>query len=88
MYSASVVGVDPLEHAGQRAFVVRDGDEVDVIRHQAVGKDRDSVVDREFTQEVEVEQAVLVAVKDLLSIVSALRDMMRESGCTGSCVSR
>ncbi len=50
-----------------------------VIGHQAVRLERNAVVRQELCQQSQIEAAVFVAVKDLLSIVTTLGDMVRKS---------
>ena len=64
-------------HGGR---ILRHGDEMYMIRHQAIAEQSQSIVSRELGEELEVEPAILVTIKDLLSVVSALRDMMRDTG--------
>ena len=77
---ARVLAVQALEGAGERVVAVRDGDQVDVVGHQAVAQDRQAVVPGVIGQEIEVELVVLGPEKGLLAIVAALCDVVRQSG--------
>jgi hypothetical protein len=77
---ARVLAVQALEGAGKRVVAMRDGDQVDVVGHQAVAQDRQAVVPRVIGQEIEVELVVFGPEKGLLTIVAALRDVVRQPG--------
>ena len=52
-----------------------------MIRHEAVSLKRHAVVREEFGEHCQVKLAVLVTMEDLFLVVSALGDVVGESGC-------
>jgi len=56
------------------------GDHMDVIWHEAVGLDADSVVTRVRLEHRKVKAAIGVAEEDPLTVVAAMADVVRESG--------
>ena len=52
---------------------------MNVIRHQAVAKQRDAVALRAFAESFEIETPVVVEQEDVLAIVAPLRDVMRHT---------
>jgi hypothetical protein len=64
---------------------VRNGDEVDMGGHQAVGPDLDLVDTAPLRHELEVRSVILIAKKSLLAAVSPLRDVVRQARCDNSC---
>ena len=57
---------------------------MNVIRHQAVAKQRDAVALRAFAESFEIETPVVVEQEDVLAIVAPLRDVMRHTRQTRS----
>ena len=66
-----------LEGAGERALVPWDGDQVDVVRHQAVAEDVEGVIARLAAERLEVEEPIGVGAEDGDAVVAALGDVMR-----------
>ena len=67
------------EGAGKRIGPLGDRHQMNVIRHQAVAKQRDAVALRAFAESFEIETPVVVEQEDVLAIVAPLRDVMRHT---------
>ena len=67
------------EGAGKRIGPLGDRNQMNVIRHQAVAKQRDAVALRAFAESFEIETPVVVEQEDVLAIVAPLRDVMRHT---------
>lgn len=63
----------------------RNGDQVDVIGHQAVGPDLDPALPARLGHQVEIRDVVLVAEKRLLPTVPPLGNVMRITRYNHSC---
>ena len=85
MAAAAVEAVEALgveavgfaEGEGERALVLRHGDQVDVVRHQAVAEDVEGVIARLAAERLEVEEPIGVGAKNGYAVVAALGDVMR-----------
>jgi hypothetical protein len=64
------------ERPAQRLRAIGDEDEMDVVRHQAIGPDGDALLAALARQEVAIEFVVLVGEKHPLAPIAALRHMM------------
>jgi len=73
---AGVVGVRGPKCVGHRIGAFRDGDEVNVVGHEAIGEDAEVGVRVKLAEEVEVEGVVAVVEEDLLAAVAALGDVV------------
>lgn len=80
MQSARVVAVGTLERKRQTPPVVRRGNQMHVIRHQAICFQGNTVARQELGNQRHVKPPVLVAIKDPLSTFSALGYVMRNPG--------
>jgi hypothetical protein len=88
MAAASVQAVDVLrvnpmcsaDRPGEGIGSSRDGDEMDVIVHQAVAEDGDAVAGALVGEELQVGAAVVIDEEDVLAIVAPLREMMWKTG--------
>ncbi len=60
------------EGAGKRIGPLGDRNQMNVIRHQAVAKQRDAVALRAFAESFEIETPVVVEQEDILAIVARL----------------
>ena len=67
------------EGAGKRIGPLGDRHQMNVIRHQAVAKQRNAVALRAFAESFEIETPVVVEQEDVLAIVAPLRDVMRHT---------
>ena len=67
------------EGAGKQIGPLGDRNQMNVIRHQAVAKQRDAVALRAFAESFEIETLVVVEQEDVLAIVASLRDVMRHT---------
>ncbi len=74
-----VPGVDAAEGAGEGVLLLGDGDEVDVIRHEAVAEDGDAVVTGVVFEELEVEPVVFGPEVCGLAVVTALGDVVGDA---------
>ena len=77
---AGVIGVEATEGDGGGVGVVGDGDEVVVVRHEAIAEDFELVFGGVLGEEAEEEVAVAVGVEDLLAGVAALGEVVGEAG--------
>jgi hypothetical protein len=78
-------GIAPVrlaERPPQRLLAVGDEDEMDVVRHQAIGPDGDALLAALARQEIAIKFIVLIAEEHALAPVAALRDMMGRPGTT------
>jgi len=64
----------------QRLPAVGDQDQMDMIGHQAVGPDRDTMLAALLTQQIAIEFVVGIGEKHVLAPISALGDMMGQTG--------
>ena len=80
--------VGPAEALGQRLLAGRDGDQVDVVAHQAVGEDVQAVDSAFLDEQAEVELAVVIDEEDILAVVAPLHDVMRTARYDDACDSR
>jgi hypothetical protein len=76
---AGIFGVDAAEGAGEGVLLLGDGDEVDVIRHEAVAEDGDAVVAGVVFEELEVEPVVFGAEVCGLAVVTVLGDVVGDA---------
>ncbi len=54
------------------------GDQMHMVRHEAVSDEADSVERHVFPQELQVNRSIVIAVEDEAPPISALGDMMRD----------
>jgi len=71
--------VSAADGLGQGEFVARDGDKVHVIAHQAVSQQFQAEPLGLFRKDVEVGPSVVIDEEDVLLVVAALDDVMRDS---------
>jgi len=76
---ARILAMNALQQAGQTLLSLRDQNQMDVIGHEAIGLDRNAIVAGEFPEQIEVEQAIFLTIKDFLAIIAPLRDVMRDT---------
>lgn len=74
-----VASVGLLEREGERVGMVRNDDEVNVVRHQAVTEDREASEFCRLPQQREVDGAFCVGCEEELSGVAALGYMVRDA---------
>jgi hypothetical protein len=74
-----VRAVELPEGAGQTAGALGNGHQMDMIAHQAVTQQPHAVMARLLAQMIEVKPAILVYQEDLLPVVAALGDVMRDA---------
>ena len=72
-----VVGVGLPQRPCQRIAPLRHTDQMDVIIHQAISPQTQPVPPGMLAEQLQIEEAILVRIKDPLEIVSARRDMIR-----------
>ena len=75
------------DSASQPIGRLRDRDQVDVIGHEAIGPDLDLVSTAPLPHQLQVAAVVLVTEERLLSTVSPLRDVVRETRGDDTCQS-
>ena len=75
-----VTAVDATQQDGQRVLVFRDGDEVDVIGHQAEADDPDACISEVFAEEAEVGQVVVGRGEGGAAVDAALGDVAGDVG--------
>ncbi len=83
-----VSGMRAAKRPGKGIGPLRHGQQMHVIAHQAVSRNRKMELVSVFTQQVEVKTMALKCVKDHLAAVSSLRDMVRNAFEHGSRNSR
>ena len=74
------LGVDQVGLAdgqGHGAFVAGDGNQVDMVGHQAIAKDAKVVFAALAVEGLEVEEAVGVGAENSLAVIAALGDVVR-----------
>jgi hypothetical protein len=71
-----VIAVNPLKCATQRKFIFGNGDEMNVIVHQAVSPNSDHVFDALRSEHSDICVAIYVIQKDICLSIAALRDMV------------
>jgi len=69
-----------LQRALQAVVARGDGDQVDVVGHQAIGEDRDVMVVAVGLQPIEIDAATGVGEENALAAVAALGHVMRQAG--------
>ena len=84
---AGVIEVRAAHGGGQCGFVFGNGNKVDVIGHEAVAVNAQSVCFAFLFQKLQVHAVVVVGKKHILPVVASLRDMMINAGHDDSCVS-
>ena len=80
--------VDGVEEPGQRLLPAGNGDQVDVIRHQAVGPDVEAVPGAEVGEQLQVSVVIARIGEDGLPVISPLRDVVGITNRNGSGYSR
>jgi len=73
---SGVVTVGVAECAAQAVVVGRDGDDVHVVGHQAIGPDRDIGAMRRFGKEIEIERIVAIFEEGLFAPIATLGDVV------------
>jgi len=72
-----VTSMDLLERRGERVGPLRDGDQVHVVRHEAVTEQGEAMQPASVPEELQVDEAGGVGFEDELARVAALGDVMR-----------
>jgi hypothetical protein len=83
MQAVNVLRVNPMcsaDRVSQGIGSPRDGDEMDVIVHQAIAEDGDAVAGALVSEESQVCAAVVIDEEDVLAIVAPLGEMMWKIG--------
>lgn len=63
---------------------MRDANDVDMVRHQAVGPDIQAVTECILPQPIEVAHIIRLIIKDGLAVAALLDDMVREAADGGT----
>ena len=66
-----------LEREAQRIVAFGDGDQVDVVGHEAIAEQGKTVQPAVLAQEVQIDEAVCVGFQDVLAAIASLSDMVR-----------
>ena len=74
-----VTAVEAAAEDGEGVFAVRDGDQVDVVGHEAPTQEADFGVDEIVAEEREVGDAILVGGKGLAAVDAPLGDVARNA---------
>ncbi len=88
---ADVAGVAPMglaDRPAQPLGGLGGGDEVDVVRHQAIGPDLDAAALAPLCHQVQIGAVVGVAEEGLLPTVAPLGDLVRATRCDHASQSR
>jgi hypothetical protein len=72
-----VASVGLSEGFSERVGATRDGDHVNVIRHQAIAEDREVEKLALLAEGLQIEATVVVAEEDVLAVVAPLRGVTR-----------
>jgi hypothetical protein len=75
-----VFPVCPTNGLGQGVILRKDADDVDMVGHQAVTQDLKAILESMLSQQGEVKLAILIREEDILTVVTALGDVMGEAG--------
>ena len=67
------------ERLGNRVFVLGNSDNVDVVDHQAVGGDAESMTSRIVIEQFAIEGVVRIDEKDIEAADASLGNVMRET---------
>jgi len=67
------------QHDGQRLGAPRHGNQMHVIRHEAVANQRAGMQNRVLVEQIEIHQAVGIGIEDWAAGVTALRHMVRHT---------
>ena len=78
--AAGVAAVGLADGPRQGVFAGGDGDQVDVVRHQAPGPDLDPALVAPFGHQGEIGPVVVVAEEGLLATITPLGDVMGDAG--------
>jgi uncharacterized protein with ACT and thioredoxin-like domain len=71
--------VGSVDCLGERFLVMGNGYQVDVVGHEAVAEQVDSTASCLALEQVEVDGPVIVDEEDLLTVIAALGDVVRET---------
>ena len=82
---SSVAAVGFANGTGETGFGFRNCDDMNVIGHEAVGPDGEVVFISLFFQDVQIRTLVSFFQKNVLSAISPLHDVVRDSGCNYPC---
>lgn len=77
---AGKVGLDPSQRVRHCTLVGGFGDEMEMIRHQAIAPDRKSILLRVSCQQIQEYDTVGVGVENLAPIIAALCNVVRHAG--------
>jgi len=83
-----IAAMGSAERGGEGIRFVRYGNQMNMIRHEAVGQDAEARVAGGAAEQGEVDLAVGTGEEDALAIGSALRHVMGRTNCDGTCKSR
>ena len=75
-----VFAVRAAQRDGEATELLRNRDQMDVVRHQTVAGDVEPSQLAVATQQIQVAGAVIVTGKDVLAVIAALRDVMGMTG--------
>ena len=77
VHSLGVTHVQRLEHALQTIVGGRDGNQMNVVAHQAISQHLNLMLVCIFLEPRKIREAVIIAKKDRLAPIAPLRYMMR-----------
>lgn len=87
--AVNILGVQEVraaQGASHRRIVLGHHNEMHVVRHQAIRRNRETVLGRTFPQVAQVHTPIIRREKDILPAVPPLRHMMRRTGNDNSCL--
>jgi hypothetical protein len=79
-----VAKVRPADGLGQRIFSVGDRNEMNVIAHQAMAAQRETILVGLLFEQRQIDPPVVIHEKHLLAVVPTLGDMVSETNGNGS----
>ena len=78
IYILGVNQIQPAHSLSQSEFIPGNGNNMNMIRHQAIGLNFKTELFRLFFESGEVHLSVVVGKEDVLSVASSLSDVMRK----------
>ena len=80
-----ITKVRPADGLGERVFLMRRGEDMDMITHQAIAEQFEPVLVRLLFEELQIHPPIIIDEEDILAVVASLGDMMGTSGrnCSG-----
>ena len=78
VFSLSIPHVSLVKGTAESFGLFRDHDEMNMIRHQAICPHLEMITDSIFGEPLKIDQAVFLILKDIKTIIAALRNVVRQ----------